>query len=121
MGGERGQADLVVGALELAWGYRQRLSQRPQGQWLAVAALDGHLCADVELGHELNGDLAMGGAVGHTTPSGHTVLVRLADRFGTRVPTGLIDRSVTKPPTRGVQRSPPGGAKSTVEIYDAVV
>ena len=74
MGGKGGQADLVVGALQLAWRYRQSLGKLPQGQWFAVATRDGHLCADVELGHELNRDLAVGGAVGHTTPSGHTVL-----------------------------------------------
>ena len=51
---------------------------------MAVTALDGHMRPNVELGHELDGGLAMGGAVGQTARSGHTVVsdVLIASRRG---------------------------------------
>jgi hypothetical protein len=73
MGGEGGRADLVVGAFELARRDRQGLSERREGQWPAVPALDGHLRVDVDLGHELDGGLAMGGGTRAVLP-GHVVV-----------------------------------------------
>jgi hypothetical protein len=61
---ERRQPDFVKGALELARRDSQRAGQGGQRQWTAITALDRETGAQVELGHRLNGGLAMRPRVG---------------------------------------------------------
>ena len=89
VGGEGGQADLVVGAFELARRDRQGASERREGQWSAIPALDGHLRADVDLGHELDGGLAMGGGTRAMVLPGHVVV---SDKIA---PIGTLGASST--------------------------
>jgi hypothetical protein len=74
VGGEGGQPDLVVGALELPRRDRECASEHREGQGSAVAALDGDLGADVQVRHELDGAFAMSGGVCTTVRRSHSVL-----------------------------------------------
>ena len=101
MGGKGRQADLVVGALELTWRGGQCLSQRGQGKRPPIATLDRDLCANEELGHQLVGGLAMGGAVPTTAWRDHPVLSDMLLRCGTHALTrstaGILRRSTASP------------------------